>query len=143
MISDPNCQTVPESRCMSSLDRGTPLGDNHQTETHFAQSDTCFNFVGVPKSSPPQSEQLEGGFAGVPICSPLLISFELKQLTTICRRSKKRSKENGFKLGKIAPGLWVSPSAPPQVLFQVLKCFSRPAIFDVTVFGLNWMFRLF
>ena len=42
----------------------------------------------------------------------LLISFELKQLTTICRRSKKRSKENGFKLGKIAPGLWVPPSTP-------------------------------
>ena len=122
MISDPNCQTVPESRCMSSLDRGTPLGDNHQTETHFAQSDTCFNFVGVPKSSPPQSEQLEGGFAGVPICSPLLISFELKQLTTICRRSKKRSKENGFKLGKIAPGLWLSPNAPQTLPPKTDRC---------------------
>ena len=32
----------------------SPLGDNHQTETHFAQSDTCFNFVGVPKCFPPQ-----------------------------------------------------------------------------------------
>ena len=30
----------------------SPLGDNHQTETHFAQSDTCFNFVGVPKCFP-------------------------------------------------------------------------------------------
>ena len=35
-------------------------------------------------------------------CLPMPSSFWLS----------RRSKENGFKLGKIAPGLWVSPSAP-------------------------------
>ena len=31
-------------------------------------------------------------------------------------KKQKRSKENGFKLGKIAPGLWVSPSAPSNCI---------------------------
>ena len=38
----------------------SPLGHNHQTETHFAQSDTCFNFVVSPNASP--------RFVGVPKC---------------------------------------------------------------------------